>query len=408
MKAFAGKKFLLVVENSSVPGDPRVWNEAQSLKNAGGEVYVVCPMSRHVKEHRERFVVAEGIHIYRYKTAFSDGTALGYFREYMIAFLKITFLVHKILSCNFPIHVLHAANPPDMFWPLGLYLKVFGTKFIFDEHDLSPETYLSRFGIEENNGGLVYKVQKFLEKLSYKFSNAIISPNASYRARAIRTNRDYALKTFIVRNGPDTRFFSGQLPNLSWKRGRSFLAAYVGGMAVQDGIEYIIRAADVIVNRHGFTDVIFYLIGSGDDAPRLQRLTHRFKLDDYIVFTGYIPNKQIPEIVSTADVCLSPDPSNPLNDHSTMTKIMEYMALSKPIVSFNLRESRYSAGDSAIYVENNNVAAFAEGILRLINDPDLSRKMGQMGKKRVEEELCWQKQELNLLEVYRVVLRERY
>jgi len=403
MKEFAGKKFLLIEENGSVPVDLRPWREALSLMGAGAEVFIICPKTNS-RYHKEKFVMINGIHIYRYKQNLCNGTRFGYFKEYITAFIKVLLLIHKVLFRHFPIHVVHVANPPDMFWPLGFYLRLYGTRFIFDQHDLCPETYLSRYRIDEKNAGLIYKIQKLMERLTYKVADAIISTNESYRAKAINVNATYASKTFVVRNGPDTRFFKPRLPNLSLKKGRSFLGVYIGVMSVQDGVDYIVRAMDIIVNKNKFTNLIVYLIGLGEEVPRLKQLTHHLKLDDYIVFTGFIPHEQIPEIVSTADLCLSPDPRNPLNDFSTMVKIMEYMALGKPIVSFDLKESRYSAGDAAIYVENNSVQAFAEGILKLINDPNLSKKMGEIGKTRIEKELCWQKQEINLLNVYIYVL----
>lgn len=401
MKEFAGKKFLLVEENSSVPLDLRVWREAQTLRNAGAQVFVICPIFR---ENRKKFEVIDGIRIYRYPSAFSNGTAFGYFKEYMVAFIMTTILIHKVLFRHFPIHVLHAANPPDIFWPFGIYLKMFKTKFVFDEHDLSPETFLSRFNIEENKRGLLFRILRFMQRMSYKVSDAIISTNESYRAKAANVSPAYASKTFVVRNGPDTRLFYPRQPNASWKKGRSFLAAFIGVMAVQDGVDYIIRAADIIVNKKKFKDFIIYLIGAGDEVSRLRQLARQLKLDDFIIFTGFIPYDQALEILSTADVCLSPDPHNPLNDLSTMNKIMEYMALSKPIVSFDLKEARYSAGESAIYVENNSDHAFAEGILRLFNDPQLSKKMGEIGRRRIEEKLNWQKQEPALFNVYDYVL----
>jgi len=387
MKEFAGKKFLLVEENGSVPYDTRPWREALSLKEAGTEVFVICPTPT-IGQTKEKFVVINGIHIYRYKEHFSNGTRFGYFKEYVFAFLNTLLLVHRLLLLHFPIHVIHAANPPDMFWLLGIYLKLFGIRFIFDEHDLCPETYLSRYKIDAKNAGPIYKIQKIMQKLSYWAADVIISTNQSYRLRAIRTNPGFDSKTFVVRNGPDTRYFKARSPNATWKKGRSYLGAFMGTIAVQDGVDYIIRAMDIIVNKKIFTDIIVYIIGEGDEAPHLKRLTHQLNLDNYIIFTGYIPLDQALEILSTADVCLSPDPSNPLNNLSTMNKLMDYMALGKAIVSFNLKEAKVSAEESAFYVENNSAIAFAEGILKLIRDPDLTKKMGEKGKIRIDKELC--------------------
>jgi len=402
MKEFRGQKFILVVENASVPLDTRVWYEARSLKNAGADVFVISPM---LGIDSERYTVVDDIPIYRYRGAFSGETKFGYVKEYVIAFLKTALLIHRLLLRHFPIHVVHVANPPDIFWPLAVYLKLFGAKFIFDEHDLSPEMYLSKYGSGAKSGAGVFKLHKLMEELSYKFSDAIISTNESYRERAISVNPAYAAKTFVVRNGPDTRLTRPQPANPSLKKGRTHLAAFFGVMAVHDGVDNIIRAMDIIVNRYKYQDLIVYLIGGGSEWNRLRQLARQLKVDDQIVFTGYMTyDHKVLEILSTADFGLSPDPYNTLNNLSTMCKIMDYMALGKPVVSFDLKESRVSAGNSAIYAENNSVPAFADGMLKLISDPRRRLIMGKLGKRRIDRALSWQKQERHLLNVYRHLL----
>ena len=400
MKALAGKHVLLIVENEAVPFDRRMWNIGRALREFGADVSVICPM---FGKDSEKETVLDDIAIYRYKNTFADGSVAGYVKEYGTAFVKTFFLLHKLLLRRKRIHIVHVANPPDIFWPLALYVRLFGIKFIFDEHDLSPEAYLSRFDKAEGDGGLLFTVQKWFQHLSYRFAHGIISTNESYKARALEVNPAYAGKTFVVRNGPDTRLFGHRPPNPALKEGHKYLAAYIGVMAIQDGVEYIIRAIDELVNRRHYRDLIVYLIGKGDDWPRLKRLTEQLHLEDHFVFTGRIPDEPALEILSTADVCLSPDPQNPLNDLSTMTKIMEYMALGKPIVSFELKEARYSAGESALYVKSNDAVAFADGILKLLGDPVGSKKMAEFGTARVEALLSWQKQSESLLRAYQFV-----
>jgi glycosyltransferase involved in cell wall biosynthesis len=400
MKALAGKHVLLIVENEAVPFDRRMWNIGRALREFGGDVSVICPM---FGKDSEKETVLDDIAIYRYKNTFADGSVAGYAKEYGIAFVKTFFLFHKLLLRQQRIHIVHVANPPDIFWPLALYVRLFGIKFIFDEHDLAPEAYLSRFEKEEGRGGLLFTIQKSFQHLSYRFAHGIISTNESYKANVLEVDPAYAEKTFVVRNGPDTRHFGHRSPNPALKKGYKYLAAYIGVMAIQDGIEYIIKAIDELVNRRHYRDLIVYLIGDGDDWPRLKQLTHELHLEDHFVFTGRIPDDPALEILSTADVCLSPDPRNPLNDLSTMTKIMEYMALGKPIVSFELKENRYSAGEGALYVKSNDAVAFADGILKLLGDPVGSKKMGECGMARVEALLSWQKQSESLLRAYQFV-----
>jgi glycosyltransferase involved in cell wall biosynthesis len=401
MKELVGKDVLLVVENNDVPFDKRVWREALTLRDAGARVSIVCPRTTSTTHARE---VLDDVQIHRYNLTVSNGSVAGYWREYLTAFVKTTYLLHRLLFSSNKPDVVHVANPPDIFWPLGIYLRLFGVRFIFDEHDLGPEAYLSRFEKEKANAGLLYRALRLFQILSYKVAHVIISTNESYRASALAANPTYASKTFIVRNGPDTRWFSRRPQKPELRKGRRFLAAYIGIMAIQDGVEYIIRAVDVLVKERRFCDFIVYLIGSGDDWARLRDLTNKLHLNEYIVFTGRIPDEPALEILSTTDVCLSPDPFNPLNNISTMNKIMEYMALGKPIVSFDLKEARYSAQESALYVENNNVAAFADGMLKLFQDRDLRVHMGQCGEERISKILCWQTQSHNLLSAYRFLL----
>ena len=401
-KAFAGKHILLVIENEAVPFDRRMWNIARALKEAGAAVSVICPI---FGKDSEPYTVLDDIAIHRYRNTFADGSVVGYFREYGVAFIKTFVLLHKLMLRG-RVHVVHVANPPDIFWPLAIYLKLFGIRFIFDEHDLSPEAYLSRFDKDEADAGSLYTVQRWFQKLSYRFADGILSTNETYRERAVQTDPRNAKKTFVVRNGPDTRTFRSTPPNPALKKGRKYLAAYIGVMAIQDGLEYVIRAVDELVNKRKNKDVIFYLIGKGDDWPRLKEMAAELGIAEDIVFTGRIPDPEALEIMSTADVCLSPDPYSPLNELSTMTKIMEYMSLGKPIVSFTLKENKYSAGPSALYVHNNDPVAFAEGILTLAQDPDRSRTMGEAGIKRVTEELSWQKQAERLRAAYTYVLAQ--
>ena len=403
MRALAGKRILLIVENEAVPFDRRMWNMAGALRDFGANVSVICPQFG--TDCREEEVL-EGITIHRYSTTFSDGSVFGYLREYATAFIKTCVLLQKVLVRQGGIDIVHVANPPDIFWPLGLFIRLLGAKFIFDEHDLSPEAYLSRFN-RDRRGGLLYNLQVGFQRLSYRVSNGIISTNESYRAKAVAVEPAYASKTFVVRNGPDTRRFRRREPRPELKRGRRYLAAYIGVMAVQDGVEYIIRAIDELVHGRSFTDLIVYLIGDGDDQPRLRKLVSDLNLDGYLVFTGRIPDEPALDILSTADVFLSPDPQNPLNDVSTMTKVMEYMAMGRPIVSFDLKEARYSAGGSALFVRSNDATAFADGIIQILDDPEGSARMGDVGIARIESELSWQKQAQNLLDAYSFVLSDR-
>ncbi len=400
-KVFAGKHLVLLIENEAVPFDRRMWNIALALRDAGAQVSVICPI---FGKDNERTVVLDGIHIYRYRNVFADGSVKGYVREYATAFLKSMLLVHTLLFRG-RIHVVHAANPPDIFWPLALYLKLFRIRFIFDEHDLAPEAYLSRFEKPIEERDILYRLQRLFQGLSYRVSDAVLSTNLTYQNIALERLPRLKGKSYVVRNGPDTRLFYPRPADPALRRGRSHVAAFIGVMAVQDGVDYILRAVDELVHRRHFTDFLVYLIGKGDDWDRLQSLAETLRIQDHVVFTGRIPDPEALALLATADVCLSPDPQNPLNDLSTMTKVMEYMALGKPTVSFHLKENTFSAGDAALYVNNNDPVAFAEGMLRLFQSPGESRRLGEIGIRRVQESLSWQQQVKRLYEAYTFVLK---
>jgi glycosyltransferase involved in cell wall biosynthesis len=401
MTAFAGRRFLLIVENNSVPFDKRVWREATALRECGATVIIISPIGG--TDHLP-YEVKEGVVIYRYPLAFADGTVKGYLKEYLFSFFHTIRLFHHVLMRHGAPDVVHVANPPDIFWPLSLYVRFFGARFVFDEHDLTPETYLSRFERGEGEEQLLYKILVLFQHLSYRFSHAIISTNESYKANAIAVDQRYRRKVFVVRNGPDTRTFSLVAQRTELKEDFRYMAAYIGIMGLQDGVEYIIRAMHILVNERKQKDLLVYLIGSGDDVPRLQSLVETLNLTRYIRFTGRIPDGPALEILSTADLCLSPDPFNPLNDRSTMNKVMEYMSLGKPIVSFSLTEATYSARDAALYVENNSASSFADGMQYLLANPERAQLMGKIGHVRIIEHLCWQRQIASLVQAYGFVL----
>jgi len=387
----------MIVENYSVPFDRRVWREARALKDAGCQVRVLCPKT---PDNPEPYSLIEGIEIFRFPMYFSSGTALGYSLEYtnfLIFSLFYTFYIFLIRGFN----VIHVSNPPDLLWIIALPFKLLGVRFIYDQHDLVPETFRSKFPGKENH--LITKILLVLEKISYKLADAVIVTNMSYYSTALRRGKIKAEKIFIVRNGPDLREFTPLPPNESWKFGHRYLCAFIGVMGRQDGVDKIIQAAKYIIQESGRTDIGFILIGKGEEYQRLIDMTNELGLSEHVKFTGRVDDPTAIEILCTSDVCLAPDPPGPLNDVSTMNKVMEYMALGKPIVSFDLKETKFSARDASVYVKGDSPVEFAKGILYLLEDDDLREKMGEYGRKRVKEQLRWEKQIENLYSTYRYI-----
>lgn len=386
------KKILIIVENLTVPLDPRVTKEARSLHDGGYEVTVLCPEGGGYKAGHE---VSDGVHIYRHPMPEGGNSALAYFWEYTVAlFWEFWYAWWIYLKHGF--HVIQGCNPPDDIFLVALPFKLFGVKYIFDHHDANPELYISKYGKQ----GLFYKIQVLLERLTYRFSDVLIATNASYRHLAVTRGRLAPEDVFIVRNGPDLETFRAVRPNSALKYGKPYLIGYVGNMSVQEGLDILLDVA-LHIKTLGRRDIHFTCVGGGPGLTGLREMTQEKGLEDTVNFTGRVPDEELLKILSTADVCVNPDKPCEMNDISTMIKIMEYMALSKPIVQFDLHEARFSAQDAALYADTRNqVADFAAKIIWLIDNPDERRKMGEFGRRRVEAELAWEYSVQNLLAAY--------
>jgi glycosyltransferase involved in cell wall biosynthesis len=384
---------LVIVQNLPVPFDRRVWLECQALIAAGYDVSVVCPKGPGDPDHE----VIDGVEIYKYRPYPGGGGTVGFLFEYVYSFLATAWLVQKVWRRK-RFHALQACNPPDIFWPLGLVFGVIGrSRFVFDHHDLCPELFESRF---PDGPRIAYWGLRGLEWCTFATARHVISTNESYRAKALERGRKDPADVTVVRTGPDAdRLRAGEAePTL--RRGRPFLAAYIGVMGPQDGVDVVIRAADEIVHGLGRTDIAFTLIGSGDCYEDLVKLRDQLKLGDHVEFTGRAPDELVARILSTADIGLSPDPKNPLNDVSTMNKTMEYMAFGLPTVAFDLRETRVSAGDAAVYATPNEVVDYARKIMELIDDVPRRKEMSIVARARIEDELAWSHQREAYVGVY--------
>ena len=388
------KKVLMLVENQPAPADRRVWPEALALRDQGFQVSIISPKG--TTKCRESHVCIDGIHIYRYRLPGTGHKYVAYFAEYGVAVLKTFWLSLKVLVRH-GFDVIHAANPPDMFFVLGLFYRLFGKKFIFDQHDLSPEMFQV---IYKGRLKPLHRLLLFMESRSYRTAHLVISSNVSQRQFAIERGGCCDNRVFVVRNGPDLRRLQIPTPEPELKRGRRYLLAYVGVMAVQDGVEYTLYALHELVHKRGRQDVSLVLMGDGDSAPALHRLAHQLELDDYVNFTGWTENKDVLRYLASSDVGLSPDPQNGLNEYCTMIKTMEYMAMGKPVVAFDLAETRYSAQDGALYATPNVIEDFADKIEILLDNEELRLAMGALGRKRIEDELNWDHSVKNLLLAY--------
>ena len=386
-------RILIIVQNLPVPFDRRVWLECQALLSAGYRVAVVCPKDRGDPSY-EVIGTAE---LYKYRPYAPGGSKLSFITEYVYSFLATAWLTLKARRTG-RFAVLQACNPPDIFWPIALALRwADRTKFVFDHHDLCPELFQSRF---PDSPKLPYRGLRALERRTHRTADHVISTNASYRDIAIHRSGKAPADVTVVRSGPDPWKLQRGPEHPELRRGRKFLAAYIGVMGPQDGVDIVVRAADVIVHEMGREDIAFTLIGSGDCFDKLVALRDELKLSGHVEFTGRAPDELVKKILSTADVGLSPDPKNPLNDVSTMNKTMEYMAFELPVVAFDLRETRVSAGEAAVYVKPNDIREYAKAIVDLIEDEGGRAQLAKFGRARIEDEFAWSYQERAYLSVY--------
>ena len=386
------RRVLILVENLPSPFDRRVWQEATTLRDAGYLVSIICPTGR---GYERKFEAIDGIHVFRYPLPVEASGAAGYAVEYAVA-LAWTFVLACRVLLTRGFDVVHACNPPDLFFLIGGFFRLFGKKFLFDHHDLNPELYEAKFGRRDFFHRLMLK----LEYWTFRCADVSIATNESYRRIAMWRGRMPPERVFVVRSGPSLERLKILPPDGRLKRGRRYLVGYVGVMGKQEGIDYLLRAARHIVFDLGRSDVHFGLVGGGTSLEEMKALAQELGVGDHVTFTGRVPDGEMLAMLNTADVCVNCDVVNELNDKSTMNKIMEYMALGKPIVQFDLAEGRYSARRASLYAQKNDAVDLAAKIVGLLDDPARRAEMGKYGRSRVENELEWRHEAPKLLAAY--------
>jgi glycosyltransferase involved in cell wall biosynthesis len=400
MSASHGESVLILIENLSFPFDRRVFQEATTLTKAGYDVVVICPMG--AGRDDEKFAEIEGVEVHRFPLRAVECGAHGYPREYALALWHTRRLIGRLARTR-DFSVVHACNPPDFLLLTALSLRRNGAAFIFDHHDLVPELYMSRFGHGEDLG---YKLVRSVERVALRLADVVISTNESYRRAVMERGGVELANSFVVRSAPDLKRFCAveQVPEL--RRGKPHLLAYLGVMGPQDGVDHALYALAALRDRRQDWHAIF--VGSGDVFHAMQGLCAELALQDLVEFTGRIPNESLRQVLSTADVGLAPDPKNPLNEVSTMNKILEYMACGLPTASYDLLEARVSADNAAVYAEPNNPVALADKIADLLDAPERRQRMAQLGKDRIAGEFGWHHSEVMLLRAYERALELRF
>ncbi len=387
---------LIVVENLPVPLDRRVWQEARTLTAAGYRVSVICIKGRGFEKSYEKL---EGIEIYRHSVPEAAGP-LGYLAEYVWALAAEFWLALRIYART-RFRVLQACNPPDTIFLVGLFFKLFGVRFIFDHHDLNPELFEVKFG----KRGFFYRLVRLAERWTFRTANVCISTNESFREVALTRGGKRPERVFVVRSCPDRSRPRPGPPSPERKEGKPYLVVYLGVMGPQDGLDLLVESITYLVKERRRRDVLFVIIGDGTEMPNVRKLVRERGLEAVVRLTGRLAEDEFSPYLSTADLGVAPDPKNPMNDKSTMNKILEYMAYAKPVVLYDLTEGRRSAGDAALYAQPNDPKDFAAQIEKLLDSEPLRREMGALGHRRIAEQLNWEIEKQSLLAAYELALK---
>jgi glycosyltransferase involved in cell wall biosynthesis len=391
------RRVLIIVQNLPVPFDRRVWLEATSLTAAGYAVSVICPKAKGYTASFERL---EGVDIYRYELPIAAQGAVGFVMEFAWCFLRAFMKSVRVAITGRGFDVIHACNPPETYWPLARFWRLFGKRFLFDHHDLSPEMYTAKFG---RDSGPMYKGLLFLERMTFRSADLVITTNESHK-RIAQERGDLAPDdVFVVRSGPDFGRFTAHEPDPTWKNGKRFLLVYLGEMCKQDGVDHLVRALRVLREDLGRDDLHAVFVGGGPEQPMIKAYADEQGVADVCTFTGRVSDDDLCRILSSADVAVDPDPKTAWSDKSTMNKIMEYMFFGLPIVCYDLTEHRVSAQAAAIYVDANSERALAEGIGALLDDSGRRARMSRCGAERVRENLAWQYSVPPLLAAYEAI-----
>jgi len=390
------KKVLIIVENLPVPFDRRVWQEAMTLSAAGYGVSIICPKS---KGYLKSFEIIDDIYIYRHSLPVDAEGAVGYALEYSMALFWQFVLSLKVLVTR-GFDVIHACNPPDNIFLIGLFYKLFRKKFLFDHHDINPELYEAKFSRRD----FFYKLMLLWERWTFRVADISIATNESYKSIAIKRGGMHPDKIYVVRSGPNLERLKIMPPSDELKCGRAYMVGYVGVMGRQEGIDYLLRSAQYIIHNLKRTDIQFGLVGGGTELDKMKDYAKDLNISEFVTFTGRVSDEVMLRMLNTADICVNPDVANEMNDKSTMNKVMEYMALGKPIVQFDLTEGRYSAQEASLYAKQNDEKDFALKIVQLLDNQDQRKKMGEYGRERVVHKLAWEYEAPKLLKAYDALL----
>lgn len=398
-RSLSGFRVAVLVQNLPVPFDRRVWMEATTLQRAGADVTVICPSD---DRHPEGEFSIEGVRVFRYAATTEASGPVGYIQEYGLSLLRMKRALRRARG-RYPFDAVHFCNPPDLLYLAAKTEKrKFGSVAIFDQHDLGPELVEAK---SMPFAPIFVSIAKWAEKQTYRFADYVVSTNESYRAIALERGGFRPDQVTVVRSGPDSTWGASATPHREKHvNGRKFLIGYLGVMGRQEGIEYLLDSIQILAAQG--LDCQLALVGSGPDRERLEEYARDLGISERVTFYGRVPDADLMEILASSDVCVNPDEVNPMNSLSTMNKIIEYMALGRPIVQFDVKEGRFSAQEASLYAKPNDAKDFANKISEVLKDSELAKTMGEFGRTRFATDLNWEVQGGELVSMYERVMKD--
>jgi len=392
----AGPHVLILLENEPYPYDRRVSQEAQALTRAGFRVTVAAP---HGPEQSAAEVGEGGVRVLRFAGSPDRTGMTGYLREYGAA-MRGLWRIARRLEREDPPDVVMAANPPDFLLAIAEPARRRGARLVFDHHDLSPELFEEKFG----RRGPLHRLLLAAERYAFRRADVVLSSNEAFAEIARERGGVPADRVFVVRNGPDDGRIHAVPPRPELRGGREHLVLWMGRMSAQEGLEQMVDVAELLTRR-GRDDITFAAVGPGDARAGLTAEVRARGLADRFVLPGRVDDDLVRAYLSTAAVCLSLDRSSPMNDRSTMIKVLEYMAAGRAIVQTPLPEMRRVCGDTTAWA--SGPGSVADAITALLDDPAEARRLGTAARARIEDGLLWSDQVPRLVEALNAALRSR-
>ncbi len=388
------RRVVVLVENLPVPLDRRTWQEARTLSDAGWDVTVIGPRGDgDMRRFRDRI---DGVEVLRYPQRAATGLA-GYLAEYLPS-MVFTAAWLAWTRLRGPVAVIHGCNPPDLFWVFGGLARLRGGAYVFDQHDANPELSRTKFGERSRKGRLLHRFTLAMERASYRAAALVLAPNDSYAALAHGRGRVPDERVVVVRNAPDVDAYRALAAGVEPTSPR---VGYVGVMGSQDGIDTLVRAWRLVVDEPDLAAATLEMVGDGEARPGLERLVDDLGLRGSVRFHGYLSPAGFVPILAACQLTVSPDPPTPFNDVSTMVKVLDSLVIGRPVVAFDLQETRRLVGDGGVILGEPTPGALALAVIDLLRRPDEVRRLATAATRRPEElRMGWTHSAAALIEAY--------